>query len=83
MNIQVFVGGDENSRRAEKPIAAKSESNSQSPRYKPNQGQPRNLIYSGLAAIVVLIFRPRNLMREKPIFRMKDQTNSVSPKTGD
>lgn len=42
-----------------------------------------DLIYSGLAVVVVLIFGPKILMRNKPIYRDEGITNIVSPKTGD
>ena len=42
-----------------------------------------DLIYSGLAVVVVLIFGPKILMRYKPIYRDEGITNIASPKTGD
>lgn len=42
-----------------------------------------DLIYTGLAAVVVLIFGWENLMRDKPIFRVTGETNVASQKTGD
>lgn len=42
-----------------------------------------DLIYTGLAVTVVLIFGTKNLRRDKPIFRPKAETNLVSQKAGE
>jgi hypothetical protein len=41
-----------------------------------------DLIYTGLAVLVVLIFGPKNLMRQKPIIPIQE-SDLVSSKTGD
>jgi len=41
-----------------------------------------DLIYTGLAVVIVLIFGPKNLMRDKLIFRAKRETTMISHKTG-
>jgi len=42
-----------------------------------------DLIYSGLAVVIVLIFGSRNLMREKSLLQAKDKVSNLLPATED